>query len=187
MELSAVAKGGKGKEKGKDKSKHETQKPDWWSKNSKGKGKTDKPDKGGKATKALCNWCQKPGHFAKECRAKAAGQPRAKRAAVNSVEADAGATASSASTLPLVPTQNTQYRLDEAGMAEMQLQGLYVGSLEVCAMSVATSSSRLRLGIDSCAGASVIPRQLVQGLRLGPSSGAWYTSASGQRVADEGG
>eukprot|EP00971_Amphidinium_carterae_P320956 6379806-Amphidinium_carterae.1 len=60
MELSAVAKGGKGKEKGKDKGKQETQKPDWWSKNSKGKGKTDKADKGSKATKALCNWCQKP-------------------------------------------------------------------------------------------------------------------------------
>ena len=82
MEIDRVGKGkGKGKDKGKDKGKGKYQNPQNPQSGKgkdkgkdKGKGKHQNPQnpqsgKGNYKATALCGWCQKPGHYKRECRA----------------------------------------------------------------------------------------------------------------------
>ena len=82
MEIDRIGKGkGKGKDKGKDKGKGKYQNPQNPQSGKgkdkgkdKGKGKHQNPQnpqsgKGNYKATALCGWCQKPGHYKRECRA----------------------------------------------------------------------------------------------------------------------
>ena len=111
MEVDRLGKGPKGKGRG-NKGKDSKGKGKWnnnskgkgdWNKDSKGKGKGGK-DKGGNKAQwpQVCGWCQKPGHFKRDCfQYKAYMEGRQKGARqVSSVASEAGASTTASTVAP---------------------------------------------------------------------------------------
>ena len=116
MEVDRVGKGPKGKDpkgkgkgskgkdgKGKGKWNNNSKGKGDWNKDSKNKGKGGKDKGGGKAQwPQVCGWCQKPGHFKRDCfQYKAYMEGRQKGARqVSSAASDAGASTTASTVAP---------------------------------------------------------------------------------------
>ena len=145
MEVDRVGKGPKGKDpkgKGKgSKGKDSKGKGKWnnnskgkgdWNKDSKGKGKGGKDKNGGKAQwPQVCGWCQKPGHFKRDCfQYKAYMEGRQKGARqVSSAASDAGASTTASTIAPSSASalQAQQQQQQAKGQLEARVQFVVFG------------------------------------------------------------
>eukprot|EP00439_Symbiodinium_sp_Y106_P003077 s11912_g1.t1 len=162
MEIDRVSKGkdkGKDKGKGKGKGKHQNQQ---YPQSGKGKGKGKQQNqqypqsgKGNYKSTALCGWCQKPGHYKRECRAFQAylrqnGQDS--QGARQVQDASAASTSGSASiAASSMPSSAGQYQANAKAKVNLSVADVNISS---------AGAEEIDIVIDSGADESCLPSSL---------------------------